>query len=842
MPWLRLFSIFLILCVFIGAGPGQAGLPADVARAIGYEQTLNDRVENTEVFESIKARVAVDPRYSPGTQPVFSLKTLLIPAEELDILSVEPLPDTLVVRQDGREYVKFFIHPESEKLFAKLIRKYAAGAEVLATPLASYRSLVAWPATNPETPFGVKVSLDRVIGRARRNIKRKDIRRQVGFAALVRTLDRDELARRGILFVDEPGGVVPKGMDQGYSLRTLPRAEAGVDIVPMFSLYARPKGGGEPLIVRLIRESGLLPEEFIREYLIEPLLQQATYLGVTEGIVGERHEQNMLIELRDGKPTRRFYYRDYGGFGVDTRLRAAAGKKMDFLPTGVHQKDLHASSLVQNEINYVRESNLFALRAAVEPYFPSITAEWISSTFEQSFVSAAKPYLAKEAKTLGELRSGLVELRKGPNAGLDRWRHLEQRVDDHVSDPKLLVGDDLRRLKPEYRPENGRWRDLKSIWIPEDELTIHQLEAELLPAIQDELKKIEGGRTWYRLFIHPESEKLYAELLAKYPAVFEHEWTPLASSRTLFVRSKKNPALWFMPKVSIDKVLTSTNRAVTSHEIANVVGISAYVKLIEGALSEHLFVLPEVFGMIPNGWDKGGQILRLIPERVARGETTLVPLFSLPTETSSGTLIESLARKAGMSPAEFVRLRIIRPFAAGFADWAVRGSIVFENHAENVLLELGADGLPTGRFAVRDLLGANLNTSSATFKKLGEGLKKEFPFQRSFNKDYYQDASKDAEVSSLASYFKGGFLYDVNRLLKRIEPGYRQGDIYKVLWQETGRALEKVTGLPPRSLAHENLEANMATVLAKARRRVAQTLNPNEISCSALLLRRSLGK
>src|SRR5204863_2719090 len=126
----------------------------------------------------------------------------------------------------------------------------------------------------------------------------------------------------------------------GLLARDIPwKLAAGEEIVPLFSLCAFAHSR-RPRIVDLVTASRLEPTAWVDKFIFTPLIYQAYFLGMTEGLVGEMHEQNILMELRNGKPTKRFWHRDLGGFLVDRNLRRLAGKGFEALPAGIHQRHL----------------------------------------------------------------------------------------------------------------------------------------------------------------------------------------------------------------------------------------------------------------------------------------------------------------------------------------------------------------------------------------------------------------------------------------------------------------------------------------------------------------------
>ena len=352
------------------------------------EQTLNDRVEDLSEFSSIVNDNQLNPLYLPEKQPVFPLKVLHLRPEDVDVYTVKGLPEEYLVRDPVTKeilFIRLFIHPESETLYADLMAKEDA-EKFLATPHSSHRSLVVKSAAVDALPFLMKVSLNVRIGAVIRTLEREHIKRSVGISAIFNSMNSEALAARGILFFDESSGVVPKKVNAGYSSRSWPKhVPQDAELIPMMSLYAKPNGE-ESILERMIRESGRSAKDFLRQNIIDPLLEHSIYLATREGLMGEPHEQNVLLEAINGRPTRRFAYRDFGGYSVFQELRTALGKGYEMLPQGITAEDIkpHNGDIVSTLVTYIRKANLFALHAAVKDSHPEITAEWIDAQFADS--------------------------------------------------------------------------------------------------------------------------------------------------------------------------------------------------------------------------------------------------------------------------------------------------------------------------------------------------------------------------------------------------------------------------------------------------------------------------
>jgi ferric iron reductase FhuF-like transporter/IucA/IucC family protein len=325
---------------------GQAALKKlrlnypDAVKWIYQEQKLNDRTTSEEDYP-IEPK-SVPPDFWPEMQPVFWLPEFEAPKHEFRLFQNPAcqLPWYLSGRSSG--CFSHLVHPLSVQYFLNRGMKGASWKEprFLATPMASHRTLLAWNPRSKGPPFSVKTSLNVSIGGLNRNLRLNGIRLSVGMSSLLGGIPRSELERHGILLIDDPVGLMHKQTNAGLLTRDAPwKLDAGEEIVPMFSLVAS-RNAKRPRIVDLIKSSRLEPTAWVDRFIFRPLIYQAYFLGMTEGVVSEMHEQNMLMELRDGRPTKRFWYRDLGGFLLDRNLRRLAGKAFDRLPARIYERHL----------------------------------------------------------------------------------------------------------------------------------------------------------------------------------------------------------------------------------------------------------------------------------------------------------------------------------------------------------------------------------------------------------------------------------------------------------------------------------------------------------------------
>ena len=86
-------------------------------------------------------------------------------------------------------------------------------------------------------------------------------------------------------------------------------------------------------------------------------------------------------------------------------------------------------------------------------------------------------------------------------------KDFEQNHLDRTVDTSLLGSAEVKTQNEIYRPENGQWFVIKTLWLPEKDLHVAQLETSSFN--DPEFIKVENGIKYYRLLVHPESEKFY---------------------------------------------------------------------------------------------------------------------------------------------------------------------------------------------------------------------------------------------------------------------------------------------------------------------------------------------
>jgi len=343
----------------------------DPVKWIHQEQTLNDRAISEGDYSITPTKVP--PEFWPERQPVFWLPEFEAPRDHFRLFQSRTQPLPWYLSGSSSEVYSHVVHPLSVQYFLNRDLKNARWKtpRFLATPMASHRTLLVWNPRANIPPFSVKTSVNLWIGGGNRNVRLYEIKRSVGVSSLLVGIPRADLERQGILLLDDSAGLLHKQTNAGILARDTPwKLGAGEEIVPVFSLCAS-RQGGRPHIVDLVESSKLKATDWVDKFILKPLIYQAYFLGMTEGLVGEMHEQNMLMELRNGVPTKRFWYRDLGGVRVDGELRRLANKGLEALPKHIHLGDLGEQCDIFHRWHhmYLQGSLGYAVGHALRNYF-----------------------------------------------------------------------------------------------------------------------------------------------------------------------------------------------------------------------------------------------------------------------------------------------------------------------------------------------------------------------------------------------------------------------------------------------------------------------------------------
>lgn len=405
----------------------------DPVKWIHQEQTLNDRAI-CEGDYPIQPTL-VPPEFWPERQPVFWLPEFEAPQDQFRLFQSQPHPLPWYLSGSSPEFYSHLVHPSTVQYFLNRDLKGARwrNPRFLATPMASHRTLLVWTPRTNIPPFSVKTSVNLWIGGGNRNVRLNEIKRSVGNSSLFAGIPRADLERQGILLLDDSVGLLHKQTNAGLLARESPcKLGAGEEIVPVFSLCAS-SHNGRPRIVELIESSGLEPTAWVDTFVFTPLIYQAYFLGITEGMVGEMHEQNILMELRNGIPTKRFWHRDLGGIRVDNELRRLANKDLEALPKHIHLGDMGKQCDIFHQWlrMYLQESMGYALGLALRNHFEIPTDDFAGLYNARAGKLQNLIFSANGVRTTRKFEKDFERYRnrKMPKVTW-RWKNLEEALRD----------------------------------------------------------------------------------------------------------------------------------------------------------------------------------------------------------------------------------------------------------------------------------------------------------------------------------------------------------------------------------------------------------------------------
>jgi hypothetical protein len=290
-----------------------------------------------------------------------------------------------------------------------------------------------WNPRSRLPPFSVKSSVNVWIGGLNRNVRLKEMRQSVGMSSLFAGIPRANLVQQGVLLLDDPVGLMHKQTNAGLLARDTPwTLGPGDEIVPVFSLVASAPGG-RPRIVDLITSSRLKPTAWVDKFIFTPLIYQAYFLGITAGLVGEMHEQNILMELRNGKPTKRFWHRDLGGFLVDRDLRRLADKGFEGLPAGIYERHLGRNIPVFHLLlrMYLQESIGHAVSRTLRNHFSIPDDDFANLYNTRASELQSLIFSANGIRTTRNFEKDLERYQKRKRPGcIWPWKSLKQALRD----------------------------------------------------------------------------------------------------------------------------------------------------------------------------------------------------------------------------------------------------------------------------------------------------------------------------------------------------------------------------------------------------------------------------
>lgn len=362
--------------------------------------------------------------------------------------------------------------------------------------------------------------------------------------------------------------------------------------------------------------------------------------------------------------------------------------------------------------------------------------------------------------------ASLVDGYKLP-AGIEKMLYTEQVLLSRELNEEKIMSPKINKQEEFYRPENRQVFALKTYWIDEEDLFTFKDDSASPILEKIMFREFEGKKEW-RLIVHPESEGFYEELIKKATRAEDFLASSTSSSRTLIVWPKERPDLAFFGKLSLNKEIGGVVRTIPATEVARSLGTTKLLTSIQNDLPSSFHFLPETMGLSPKGQERGGMIIREIPQSIKDADEVFVPLFSLYgkcLDCKEQALLLTMLQQSKINPADFIRQKIISPFLDQWLELVLKQGISMEPHAQNVLIGLGKDKFPNGKFLHRDFGGFNVNLKFREETKLP--VPRDMPTINDIFTDYHQKFHVNSVKDSLHTYFIEGFVYNLDQNLSK---------------------------------------------------------------------------
>lgn len=264
-----------------------------------------------------------------------------------------------------------------------------------------------------------------------------------------------------------------------------------------------------------------------------------------------------------------------------------------------------------------------------------------------------------------------------------------------------------------YVPEFGNVFPVNAYWLDADKVEF-LFDAKSAPKfVKSTYFKTIDGKKKVLFPVHPEAESFYQDITRGQQQGPNFTSTPSASSRTLFSFPEGQPNNLIFNKLSLNATLGGNVRLIHQVELARSFYVTRLLEMSKDTLPKSFDYYSEFLVMIPKGWDKGGVIVRSLPQEVANGSVKHLPFFSLFARRPDGKkpLLLKMAETKKQPLSEYFREHITRPFLRQWLDLALDHGITMEPHGQNLVLELNQKNQPTGRFIHRDFGGFAVDTT-----------------------------------------------------------------------------------------------------------------------------------
>lgn len=297
------------------------GLPTPIVRWTTIEQTKHAKgLWHPEAF-----RTDLDPFYLPENQAVFRLPFVELPIDQLQHfekdLSLQPAIQSLLIDSHNMT-LKIFVHPASQDDF----KDVQTNSDFFATTTSSYRTLLVWHKDRPQTPFMVKVSLNKeVMTGMNRQLSASEVRRSLVHQRILREakLESSQFFEETLGAVGPlvPGFLTPSMIVRQFPQGMLTGSKIWISVGSLLAPSLTRENNFDfrsSLLIQALLRSKLSTEDFVRRYFMVNYLKMVDEAAFDLGINFESHAQNLGLEFtEDGTINNGFILRDFGGMTVN---------------------------------------------------------------------------------------------------------------------------------------------------------------------------------------------------------------------------------------------------------------------------------------------------------------------------------------------------------------------------------------------------------------------------------------------------------------------------------------------------------------------------------------------
>ncbi len=277
--------------------------------------------------------------FTPGAENQFKLISILIPEDEIGAVwsaNMDAVDDVLRTQRNGKNYVRFFIHPSQKRHYLELIAKYIPDHfEWIATPSSSARSLFVMEKFNRAPAMVVKTSMAEAMGGiSSRLLLEKQLVRSIKNTEIVKKMYEEtqgklKNSKIGWKFMGEPFAVLPPQKELGgFVIREISQTQDKI-LLPWYSLISEHEGKKAYWVNKLFEKSRYTNKaNFVFDTFAQPITEMYAQLGFENGLTSELHQQNTLISI-DPKTLKveNIVIRDLEASDIDHSLRTHQLKK-----------------------------------------------------------------------------------------------------------------------------------------------------------------------------------------------------------------------------------------------------------------------------------------------------------------------------------------------------------------------------------------------------------------------------------------------------------------------------------------------------------------------------------